>query len=382
MPRRSTVRLKSPTHLADRVTQLQRRLADDRITGKADALLVTNPRDIRYLTGFVGDDSWVLVPLNPRARNVYVLSDFRFQEQIGREAPHVKAIIRDKGLIEELVKLLKRLKYDRIALQPDHVTLALRKKLAKELKASRLVEGEVGLLDQRAVKSADEVRAIRAALKIQQRAYLDTLAEVVKPGVREVEVAAFLEYRMRTLGADGPSFNTIVAADANAALPHAIPGETKLKKGGIVLIDWGARKGGYCSDLTRVVALDSMSVKIGEIYQLVLDAQRAAIAAIQPGAVLREVDKAARDVIEAEGYGEQFGHGTGHGIGLDIHESPTLSKRAEEGATLEVGHVVTVEPGIYLAGVGGVRIEDDVEVTAEGGRVLSDLPRDLESAIL
>lgn len=382
MPRRQTVRLKTPVHLADRVTQLQRRLSENRRTQKADALLITNSRDIRYLTGFVGDDSWALVPLNVRARNVYVLSDFRFQEQIGREAPHVKAVIRKKGLVEELVKLLKRLKYDRIAIQTDHVTVAMRKKLVKELKASRLVEGEVGLLDQRAVKTPEEVRLIREALKVQQAAYRETLMEMVRPGVREVEVAAYLEYRMRTLGADGPSFSTIVAADANAALPHAIPGEAKLKKGGIVLIDWGARKAGYCSDLTRVVALGSMSAKMREVYGIVLEAQAAAIDAIAPGVELRAVDEAARKVIEDAGYGDAFGHGTGHGIGLDIHESPTLSKRAEEGAVLEVGHVVTVEPGIYLAGVGGVRIEDDVEVTSDGGRVLSDLPRDLESAIL
>ena len=185
---------------------------------------------------------------------------------------------------------------------------------------------------------------------------------------------------MRLLGADGPSFPTIVAADANASLPHAIPGRRKVKKGGIVLIDWGAKWGGYCSDLTRVVALGKMPAKIQEIYQIVYDAQRAAIDAIEPGKALKEIDAAARTVIEKAGFGDQFGHSLGHGLGLDVHEQPTLSGRSK--GSLEPGHVVTVEPGIYLPGVGGVRIEDDVLVTAKGRRVLSDLPATIGSTII
>ncbi|HEX7010598.1 MAG TPA: M24 family metallopeptidase, partial [Phycisphaeraceae bacterium] len=188
-------------------------------------------------------------------------------------------------------------------------------------------------------------------------------------------------YQMRKLGADGPSFPTIVAADASASLPHAIPGPRKLRKNGIVLIDWGARWGGYCSDLTRVVALGRMPPKLREIYQIVLDAQLAAIDAIAPGKPLKEVDAAARRLIERAGYGRQFGHSLGHGIGLDIHEMPTLSPRSDKGE-LEPGHVVTVEPGIYLPGIGGVRIEDDVLVTPRGAQVLSRLPKDLKSAMI
>ena len=204
---------------------------------------------------------------------------------------------------------------------------------------------------------------------------------MLKPGQHEAELAAFLEYRVRALGADGVSFPTIVAADANAALPHAIPGRRKLKAGSSVLIDWGARFGGYCSDMTRVVALGKMKPKVREIYQIVLDAQLAAIDAIKPGVRQVDVDRVARDVIDQAGYGEQFGHGLGHGLGLDIHEAPRLSPLAGDGV-LQPGHVVTVEPGIYLPGQGGVRIEDDVLVTERGHRVLTDLPKTLESAII
>ena len=369
-----------PPHLRDRVRVMKQRLYEAS-GGKANALLITNPRDIRYLTGFVGDDSWALVPLSPRSKKLYILSDFRFEEQIGREAPHTIAVMRKKGLIEELVGLRKKANVETIGLQPQHVSLALHRKLKKELGAKTLVEVDDDLLNQRAVKGPDEVGAIQKALKIQQNAYRELL-DFIEPGMTEAELTAFLEYRMRSLGADGHSFPTIVAADANAALPHAIPGQKKVEKGGIILIDWGARWGGYCSDLTRVVALGEMPGQVREIYQIVLDAQLKAIDAIRPGVKLREVDGVARKHIEDAGYGERFGHSLGHGIGLDIHEQPTLSQRADENATLEPGHVVTVEPGIYLPGIGGVRIEDDVLVTEKGAEVLSDLPKDPESAII
>ncbi len=368
-------RIKTPANLLARIREVQRRL----INAGAGALLLTNPRDVRYLSGFVGDDSWALVRRG--SPQVIVVSDFRFQEQIQREAPHVRAVIRKKGLIEELEKLVKRHRLRKVALQPDHVSVSLHKRLAKAIGSKRLLAADDGLITQRAVKDDGEVKAIVAALAIQQRAYRDTL-RFMSPGKTEAEVAAFLEHRMRTLGADGVSFPSIVAADANAALPHAIPGARKLKKGGIVLVDWGARYRGYCSDMTRVAALGSMSKTMRHVYEVVLEAQLAAIDAIAPGKGLAEIDDVARRIIRKAGFGRRFGHGLGHGIGLDIHEQPTLSPRADADAVLREGHVVTVEPGIYLPGVGGVRIEDDVLVTARGRRVLSNLPKSLESAII
>lgn len=341
------------------------------------ALLVTNPVDVRYLTGFVGDDSWALVRAGKST--VHVLSDFRFQEQIREEAPQVKAVMRKTTLAAALAELRWELRLSRIALQRGHVTLSQQEALAKHVGRRRLVAVEDGLLEQRAVKQPAEVDCLREALRIGQQAF-GRLLDYLKPGKTENEAAAYLEYQMRMLGAEGPSFPTIVATDSRAALPHAIPGPRKLKRGGLLLVDWGARYGGYCGDLTRVVALGTMKPKIREIYRIVLDAQLAAIDAIAPGRSLSEVDAVARRLIEKAGYGECFGHGLGHGIGLNVHEQPVLSKRSR--GELKPGHVVTVEPGIYLPGVGGVRIEDDVLVTARGREVLSELPKALESAII
>ena len=366
-----------PSPLAARLKALRERLS----RSKADALLVTETRDIRYLTGFVGDDSWLLVP--QRGRYVHILSDSRFEEQIAREAPWARSVMRSGSIADAAAALCDRLRsVDRVGVQPNSMTLATRKALIKALGgARRVVPISDGLLRQRSVKTDAEVAAIEAALRIQERAFEELLA-FLEPGMREYEAAAYLEYRMRALGADGRSFPTIMAVGANAALPHAVPGDARIRSSEVLLIDWGARKDGYCSDLTRVVAPGSMPPAMREVYAVVLEAQQAGIDAIGPGVELRAVDAAARSVIERAGYGDRFGHGLGHGIGLDIHERPALSPRAEPGEALEPGHVVTVEPGVYLPGVGGVRIEDDVLVTAKGHRVLSRLPKQLESAII
>lgn len=369
-------RTRTPDRLLARIDALQARLAEQH----ADALLVTNPRDIRYLTGFIGDDSWALIlRKDPRA---VVVSDFRFQEQIAREAPHVRAVIRKKGLIDELERLTNRRKLRKIALQPDHVSVGLRKRIVKAIGAKKLLAADDGLILQRAVKDPDEVACIRKALQIQQQAFIETLRFLRQATRTESQVAAYLAYRMRSLGADKESFDAIIAGDANAALPHAIPGPRKLVKGSLVLIDWGAKWRGYCSDMTRTLGLGSMPRRMREVYKVVLDAQLAAIDAIAPGKGLVAIDRIARRIIKKAGYGKHFGHGLGHGLGLDIHEQPAFSPRADPDEVLKPGQVVTVEPGIYLPGIGGVRIEDDVLVTPRGREVLSDLPKSLESAII
>lgn len=338
---------------------------------------MTHPPDIRYLSGFIGDDSWAVVPA--RSRKVHLISDGRFTEQIRREAPHAITHIRKGGLVEELAQINTRLKMRRIALSSDAVSVALRKKLAKKLGKGRFKDVDDGLLKQRCIKDKQETSLIRQAAEIQQEAFR-RLLKTIKPGQTEQQIAARLEFEMRMLGADEAAFPTIVAADVNAALPHAIPGTTKVKRGGIVLIDWGARFRGYHSDMTRVIAFGRMPRAIKEIYRVVADAQQAGIAAIKPGVRLKDVDAAARKVIKRAGYGKQFSHSLGHGLGLNIHECPSLAPTAK--GVLEASMVVTVEPGIYLDGVGGVRIEDDVVVTARSGRLITDLPKSLESAII
>ena len=362
-----------PKFLVARLDPLRARLREQEV----DALLVSNAVDIRYLTGFVGDDSWALVPA--RGRAVTILSDRRFEEQVATEAPWCRAVMRKRSLIDELEKLGRQKKLRTLAVQGAYLNVDTFNRIRKQLTGVTLRAIDDGLLMQRSVKDARETRAIRAALEIHQQAMRNTLGRV-RPGMTEKQIAAMLEYEMRSLGADGVSFPTIVAAGANASLPHAVPGDAKVQRNGAFLIDCGVKLDGYCSDLTRVYALGKMPKMIREIYKVTLDAQRAAIDAIAPGRLLRDVDKVARDIITAAGYGEQFGHSLGHGIGLNIHEQPVLATRAE--GELAPGQIVTVEPGIYLPGVGGVRIEDDVLVTARGRSVLSDLPTDLESAMI
>ncbi len=344
-----------------------------------DALLVTNDKDIRYLTGFIGHDSWAIVPLAGASR-VTIVSDRRFEEQIQREAPQAAVVMRSGAITEATAKALDGLKIKKLGVQPDYMTLGVFKSLKKAVGAGRVTETADGLIKQRAVKTEDEVALIKKAGKIQQAAYEAVIKEIRAGKDTEAQIAAKLEMTMRGMGADGPSFNTIIAVGANASLPHAIPGGTKTKKNEIILIDWGARLEGYCSDMTRVIALGKMPAKMREVYQVVLEAQMAAIDAIAPGKALKDIDAVARGIIDKAGYGKEFSHSLGHGLGLDIHEQPTLSTRSE--GVLEPGHVVTVEPGIYLPGVGGVRIEDDVLVTAKGKEVLTDLPKDLTCAII
>ena len=358
---------------ADRLRPLRARLRN----ADFDALLIVNPVDTRYLTGFVGADSWTLIAA--RGGKPVILSDARFEEQIAGQAPDATAVMRKKTLTEALETLVTRRGWKRVAVQAAYLTVAQYARIGKAVGRRKAVAWDDGLLTQRAVKDPAEVRDIVRAAGLQQAAFRE-LCDELRPGMTEAEAAAFLEYRMRTLGADGRSFPTIVAAEANAALPHAIPGRKKIEHGAAVLIDWGAKFNGYCSDMTRVVfvgrrprgaAAAKRRRTTEAIYDVVLDAQRAGIAACRPGARMVDVDAAARDVIEAAGYGDRFGHGLGHGIGLDIHEAPRLSHQADPEDRLEPGMVVTVEPGIYLPGVGGVRIEDDVLITPRGHRVLT-----------
>ena len=363
----------SPPHLHDRLRALQRRLGG----WAADALLVSNPRDIRYLTGFAGDDSWLLV--RKRAATVHVISDFRFEQELARSAPHVRSAMRTGSLAEALAALIRRLRVGRVALQSSRVTLAQRKTLVKHVGARALLAVDAGMLSQRAVKGREEVAAIRRAVRIQEEAFRRTLAHI-RPGRTEMQIAAHLEHQMRLLGSEGAAFPTIVAIGSNASLPHAVPGNRKVRDGSIVLVDWGAKFDGYCGDLTRVVAVGRMSPKLRRVYAIVLEAQHAAIDAVAPGKTLAEIDQVARDVIAEAGYGPRFGHSLGHGIGLSVHEHPVLSQRAR--GVLEPGNVVTVEPGIYLPGSLGVRIEDDVLVTERGRQVLSKLASDVQSAVV
>lgn len=339
------------------------------------ALLIGHPPDVRYLTDLAIEDSWLIVT----DTDIWVITDSRFEQDAARNCPAARLVIRKGSAGDALASACGDAKVKELAFQAEHVTVAQHETLSEKLEGVRLTPTRQWLIEMRSVKDATELRMIRRALALQEQAF-HQLMDQIRPGMSESEVATLLEYNMRWIGADGVSFPTIVAIGANGSYPHHRPGKTRVKANTPILIDCGAVAGGYCSDLTRVVAINGFSQKLTEVYNIVREAQLAGIEAIAPGKPLKDVDAAARQVIEDAGYGDYFGHGLGHGIGLEIHESPTLSHRSE--GALREGQVVTVEPGVYLPGVGGIRIEDDVLVTAKGHRKLSTLPTDLESAII
>jgi Xaa-Pro aminopeptidase len=349
-----------------RVRRLRRLLREHDL----GALLVANPNDIRYLTGFSGDDSALIV----LERSLIMVSDFRFEEELQNLPAQTRLVIRSTGLFEAVGQTLRDTGVDSIGVQAEHLTILGRREIARRAGARRLVDAPPLLATLRAVKDDFEICAIRNAVRVQEQALLATL-EQAAPGMMEREIAAHLEYEMKVRGAEGVSFPTIVAAGASGSLPHYSPARRRTGRNKALLIDWGARVDGYCADMTRTVAFGRWPARIREIYSVVLDAMDAAVEAVRPNIRAREIDRVARGIIEAAGYGPRFGHGLGHGIGLDVHEAPRVSRLSED--TLLPGMVITIEPGVYIPGVGGVRIEDDVLVTERGARRLASLPRDL-----
>lgn len=342
----------------------------------ADALLVTSFTNVTYLSGFTGDDSYLLV----RHDGEVLLSDSRYTTQLEEECPGLDLAIRGPGrsMLQNLAKVLKKSKLDRLGIEGDSMTVGLRDQIAAEL-PQLAIQSTSGLVETlRETKDADEVARLRQAVWQAEKAFA-VLRASVRPEKTEKQLADELEQQMRLFGATGASFPTIVAAGARAALPHARATDSPVGGNAMLLVDWGATGCLYKSDLTRVLVTGKISPKLERLYRLVLSAQEQAIAAIRPGVPARDVDRVARQVIEQAGFGRTFGHGLGHGIGLDIHEAPRLA--ANTAVVLKPGMVVTVEPGIYLPGWGGIRIEDDVLVTRTGHEVLTSVPKQWEEAI-
>ena len=345
---------------------------------RAAAMLISKPQDVRYLSGFTGEDSFLLLA----GGSASLLTDGRYQEQAARDCPDLEVHVRTGAVCPLLAGLLKKLKARSLAVQAEHMTVAFQSQLAKAVAPRRVRPLTDPVARLRATKDPGEVRQIRRAIRVAETAFKSLLAGGAKRliGRSEREIAAELDYRMRLAGAERPAFETIVAAGSHSSLPHYRPGATRIRRDSALLIDWGATVGGYCSDLTRTAFLGRIPPKLMEIYPIVLRAQAAGIAAARPGVAAKTVDGAARDVIEQAGYGEQFLHSLGHGVGLETHEGPGLGRGGK--ARLRAGMVITVEPGIYLPKVGGVRIEDDVWIAPDGARRLSSLPRTLRAMVL
>jgi Xaa-Pro aminopeptidase len=337
---------------------------------KIDALLVAFSANLRYLTGFTGSHGSLLIS---RDRAV-LFTDPRYDIQARQEAGCDVQIV--KGPLTQAVSTaIARRRLRAIGYEPARMTCDFHEAIQSRLPMRASLVPVSGWIEQlRMIKSESETAAIRRSVDTNSRAF-ERVATGVRAGMREQDLAAELEYRMRRLGAEKPSFETIVAAGARSALPHAQPTAARLHAGDLVVVDMGALENGYCSDMTRMLFLGTPGTKVKRAYRAVLEAQLAAIDAVRPGVPATRVDGAARRVLKGYGLEGAFVHSTGHGLGLEIHEPPRIGKRDK--TRLRPGMAVTVEPGVYLEGFGGIRIEDTVLVTGSGCEVLTPTPKDL-----
>jgi len=336
------------------------------------ALLVSHLSNVSYLTGFSGSSGLLLITRD----GAIFATDGRYEEQAGAELAGLgfELLVAENGVLGALTeRIAEDLAGEPVGFEAQRLVYGDWERLVAEAAAvtwtavSGVVEGV------RAVKDEGEIERIERAAAVGARALAETLSRV-KPGVREADLAAELDYRMRSEGATGPAFETIVASGPRTALPHAATGERRLREGDLVLFDFGARCQGYASDLTRTFVVGAAEPRQLEVYSLVAAAQRAALRTLREGVNGAEVDEAARRVFMEAGVAESFPHSTGHGLGLEVHEGPRLSRRSEE--RLRAGMVVTVEPGLYFPSWGGVRIEDDLVVTDGEPRFLVELERE------
>jgi Xaa-Pro aminopeptidase len=349
-----------------RIAQLRHSFSESKI----DALLVSKPENIFYLSGFRGDDSYLLITERERI----ILSDSRYEAELHLEMKGWRILIRSKtvslsALVNEVIvkKNIACLGFD-----PAHISYFQFKMLSKTLSAKKFKPCYRLIETIRLIKDADEIVKIKEATKIAQEALYIIEAANLKEGHTEKEIADYLEYTMRTAGAEKASFPTIVAAGRRSAFPHAVSGNTKIRKNSIVLVDFGAKKGGYSSDLTRTFFLGKITPRFRKVYTLVRQAQSLAISTIKAGIPIGAVDKEVRQFFKKNKCDSYFTHALGHGIGLEVHESPSLLYTATD--LLKENMVVTIEPGLYFNDWGGVRIEDMVRVTRDGCEVLSSFP--------
>lgn len=335
-----------------------------------DALLISHAPNIRYLTGFTGDNALLL--LDPSRHVLFTDPRYKFQAQ-QETACHVR--VARGPLIPQLAAYLKQRKIRRLGIESERLSYSQFLQLDENLPDStRLTPARRLIESLRMVKSPEELDLIRQSAQIASQALAQTLP-LLRPGVTELDVSAELVYRMRKLGADGPAFDPIVAFGSNSALPHARATSNLLKTKNIILIDCGATFRGYASDMTRVLHCGAPSPAVRRLYRAVLEAQTATIESLRPGIRASQVDRCARGVLRRRGLHKAFLHATGHGLGLEIHELPRLG--ASEHTRLEPGMAVTIEPGVYLQELGGIRIEDTVAILQTGVEVLTSAPKDL-----
>lgn len=338
-----------------------------------EAVLVTHLPDVRWLCGFTGSNAALAVT----ATKAVMFTDGRYTTQAKQETQAARVVIAKSALKEACALLEASAK--RASFDPDQTTVAaldtMRSALSGKIRRSFFSPLKAPLLaDLRMVKDSDELRLMRQAAALGDQLFLSVLPHIT-PGTTEAEIAAHLEFAARSSGADGMSFETIVASGSRSALPHGRASETRLPRNGFITLDFGVILKGYCSDMTRTVCVGKLTSQERTAYEAVLESQQAGVAAVKPGATCGEVDEAARAVLRKAGLARYFTHSTGHGVGLEIHESPRVA--AGQSLELKPGMVVTIEPGVYLAGKFGIRIEDMVAVTQRGNKLLTNSTRTL-----
>lgn len=367
----------------DRFAARRQRLAEKLPGEGLDGYLISSPFNVTWLTGFSGEASWLLVGPG----RAVLVSDRRFTRQIEEECPGLEFVARPptQRLVEAIAEQLAALGFRKIGFESAIMTVADFEALREALPACDWKATSDRVEDLRMVKDDQEIAAIRRAIALAEKTFT-VLRAFLQPDQTEKELCDAIEHYARLAGGSGTSFPPIVAVGERAALPHAPPTGKRVAEGEMLLVDWGVTGRLYRSDLTRVLAVRRRgnspatvgSPRLEEIHAVVLEAQRRAIAAVRPGVKAESIDAAARQYIAEAGYGENFGHGLGHGFGLQIHEAPAIRPRSQ--VEIVPGMVFTIEPGIYLPGWGGVRIEDDVLVTPDGCEVLTSVPRDLSPA--
>lgn len=333
-----------------------------------DAVIVLSDYNRRYLSGFTGTSGALVI--TPQER--YLVTDFRYIDQASNQAPDFEIVNRSQGLIPEVVALLEQLKVGKVGFEGHIVSYDTYLELNKAQFSLESISDAIE--DIRAVKDQNEIETIKKAAEIVDKTY-EYILSIAKVGMTEQELKAELESKMLHLGASGPSFDTIVASGYRGALPHGVASDKKIEEGDMITLDFGAYYNGYVSDITRTFAVGQPDPKLVEIYNIVLEAQQTAVDKIKAGMTGKEADAIARDIIAEHGYGEYFGHSTGHGIGLEIHEQPMLARTVD--TKLVPNNCVTVEPGIYIEGLGGIRIEDDILITENGNEVFTKCTKDL-----
>jgi Xaa-Pro aminopeptidase len=349
----------APSAFRNRLKKLREAMA----AAQLDAFATFNLTNVRYLTGFSGSNGAVIVT----GKDAVLYTDFRYASQVAEQVTSMRSEILNGPLAEEIGKQTKKSRAKRAGFEDKHLTVNLMAQLKKASSGVRWVP--CGLVEGlRMIKDAGETALIRRNFGLLEKIF-SKIDRVLSPGKEESAVAAELEYALKLSGGEKPAFDFIVASGKRSALPHGVASRKKILKGDVVILDWGWVLDGYHSDNTRTLFMGRPKPKMREIFEVTLEANMRAIARTAPGVPLRYIDAAARDFITKQGYGKYFGHGTGHGVGLDIHEAPALNARSQEVA--REGMVFTIEPGIYLPGVGGVRIEDVVEVTSKGCDLIS-----------